>query len=179
MAGAAAGHGASTGNFARDSPVGAPAMMARRPPFWAWPGWTHIGFAAVLGVLQTLWWVVIYWGADYLTARHNYRVRLNLDWELTVPFLPEALLGYMSIYPLFWAVPFVLRTRREVAALVATEAVLTLVAGICFLAFPAEPSFPPSPDMGMWAAPVTFAKWVARKHNLMPSLHVAMSVVCL
>jgi membrane-associated phospholipid phosphatase len=48
------------------------------------------------------------------------------------------------------------------------------------LLVPADNVFPPPPDdMGVWTGLVRSAKWVALEHNLVPSLHVALSVVCI
>jgi membrane-associated phospholipid phosphatase len=57
-------------------------------------------------------------------------------------------------------------------------AVVIGVAGLFFLALPARSVFPPLPDMGVWTDLVRSAKWLALENNLMPSLHVAMTVVC-
>jgi membrane-associated phospholipid phosphatase len=153
-------------------------MTGTTEPFLKWPGWRVLGFGLLLGTAQTLWFALIFGGADFITSLHSYRVRLHLTAELNMPFVPWSVLGYMSIYPLFWAAPFILRSPRELAGLTATLAAVTLLAGICFLLFPADLLFPPSGDMGAWTPLVTFAKRLALEHNLMPSLHVALSVVC-
>jgi membrane-associated phospholipid phosphatase len=147
-------------------------------PFWHWPGWGQVGYALLLGGTVGLWFALVYGGTDYLTAHRSYRVRLHFDAELNLPFVPEAVLVYMSIYLLFWAAPFVLRTRRELQALAATLVAVTAVAGVCLLLFPAELSFPPAGDAGIWTGSVRFAKRLALTYNLAPSLHVALSTVC-
>jgi membrane-associated phospholipid phosphatase len=136
------------------------------------------GLALLLGAGQTLWFALIFSGADWVTERRSLRVRLHLDFELAIPFVPAAVLGYLSIYPLFWMGPFVLRRHQELCAWVGTLAVATLCAGIVFLVFPGELLFPPSGDMGDWSTLVGFAKRLALRHNLMPSLHVTLSAVC-
>jgi membrane-associated phospholipid phosphatase len=153
-------------------------MSRRCEPFWAWPGWGLLRFTLVVGLATALWFGLVYAGADALTARLERRVRLHFDLELRLPFVPAAVLGYLSIYPLFWMAPFILRTRRQVAALCLTLAGVTLVGGVCFLAFPADLLFPPPGDMGPWAGLVHFAKAVALSYNFLPSLHVALSAVC-
>ena len=135
-------------------------------------------FTFLWGTALILWFIFIFGGAEYVTARRSFRVRLHLTAELDLPFVP-GMVGYMAIYPVIWAGPFILRSRRQIAALIATLAAVIAVAGICFLLFPGELLFPTPPDMGVWTGLVQFAKWVALRHNLMPSLHVAMSSVCL
>jgi membrane-associated phospholipid phosphatase len=146
--------------------------------FLGWPGWGVLGYAAALGAAQTLCFFVVFGGANYLTGLHPYRVRLHLDAELAIPFVPAAVLGYLSLYPLFCLAPFVLRTRRELAALTRTLAVVTLAAGVCFLLIPGLPVFPPPRDLGGWEGPVLFAKRLALTYNFLPSLHVALTAVC-
>jgi membrane-associated phospholipid phosphatase len=148
------------------------------PPFWHWPGWCHVGHALVLGGAVTLWFALIYGGADFLTVRRSLRVRFHFDAELAMPFVPASVLIYLSIYFLFWLAPFILRSGRELKSLAWTLAAVIFVAGIGFLLFPAELEFPAPGDMGMWTGLVRFAKQVALTYNLAPSLHVALAVVC-
>jgi membrane-associated phospholipid phosphatase len=154
-------------------------MTAPRPPFWHWPGWRHLGYFALLGLAVGLWFEVVFAGADYLTSLHTRRVRVHLDAELLLPFMPEAVLGYLSIYPLLWAPAFILRTRRELRALALTLAAVILVAGVCFLIVPVELAYPPPGEMGAWSVLVLATKRVALENNLLPSLHVALSIVCI
>jgi membrane-associated phospholipid phosphatase len=148
-------------------------------PFWHWPGWGRIGETLLLGLAFTAWWVLIYGGTNYVTGKHAFRVRVHSAIDLRMPFVPAAVLGYMSLYPLFWMAPFVQRTRQEIHALFGTLAAVTLVASICFVMLPVENAFPPPPaDMGAWTEPVLLAKQIALTHNWLPSLHVALAVVC-
>jgi hypothetical protein len=108
----------------------------------------------------------------------SYRVRVHLDAELAIPFVPPFILAYLSMDLVFVAAPFILRSRRELEALALTLVMVTAVAGISFLLFPAELAYPhcdPSP----WSALFTFAREIALPYNLVPSLHVAMSCICL
>jgi membrane-associated phospholipid phosphatase len=84
----------------------------------------------------------------------------------------------MSLYLLFAAAPLVLRTRRELNALSATLAVVILVAGLGFLALPAELAYDADREWGVWAGWFAVADQMNLHYNLAPSLHVALSVVC-
>jgi membrane-associated phospholipid phosphatase len=154
--------------------------MERKVPFLAWPGWSHLRYAALLSVMNTLWFVLVYGGMDALTARRIFRVPVHFPAELAIPFVPAMTLFYMSIYLLFWMAPFVLRTRREFRALVVTLGFAILVGGIGFLLFPADLAFAPprEADLGIWAALFHFADKLNLTYNLLPSLHVAFAVVC-
>jgi membrane-associated phospholipid phosphatase len=147
-------------------------------PFLHWPGCGHIAYAAALGTAVGLWFALVYGGSDWFTAQHSYRVRLHFDAELAVPFVPAAVLVYMSIYLLFCAAPFVLHTRHELDALAMTLSVVIAIAGACFLLFPADLLFPSEVDAGVWVDLVGFAKRLALTYNLAPSLHVAFCTVC-
>jgi membrane-associated phospholipid phosphatase len=87
----------------------------------------------------------------------------------------------MSTYALFIAAPFVLRTRREISALAVAEALTIFVAGICFLLIPARLAFPTPSDseLGIWRALFRYADRLNLDYNLVPSLHVALSFVCI
>jgi hypothetical protein len=126
------------------------------------------------GVLQTLWWVVVYHGADAITGAHGFRVRLHFDSELAIPFVPSALLVYHSLNLVFLPAPFILRSREEFQTLALSLAVVTLVAGIGFLLVPGEVAYAPA-DPGAWASLYDFSRRIVLRYNLFPSLHVAMS----
>ena len=150
-----------------------------RNSFLAWPGWPQLRFAWLQTALLTAWFGVVYSGADWLTARRLTRVRVHLNLELQIPLVPAFTVFYMSVYLLFLAVPFVLRTRREISTLAITQGIVILMAGIGFLLFPAELAYAPPTDLGMWEGLFRFADRLNLDYNLVPSLHVALSVVCL
>ena len=153
--------------------------MDERRPFLAWPGWRHLGYTSLLALGTAAWWFALYHGANAITQRREFRVRLHLDFEVHIPFVPAAVLLYLSIYPVFWLAPFVLRTRREAQALALTLIVVVAFAFVGFLLFPADSAYAPPGDLGIWTSLVAFAKNVSLPHNFLPSLHVAMCGVCL
>ncbi|HXB58221.1 MAG TPA: phosphatase PAP2 family protein [Candidatus Acidoferrales bacterium] len=154
-------------------------MSESSEPFWGWPGWKHLRFAWLISLMGLLWFILVYGGADILTAHRSFRVRVYLDVELNIPFIPEAAIVYMSIYPLFIAAPFILRKRLEFFALAMTLNMAILVAGICFLLFPAQVAFPPPKGFGAFPGLFHFADRLSLTYNLVPSLHVALSTICI
>src|SRR3954469_1110365 len=149
-------------------------MTPRCEPFLAWPGWALLGYALRLAAAQGLWWVLVYHGADRLTGWRAQRVRIHLDAELALPFVPAFILVYLSFNMVFVPAPFILRSRRELQALALTLAALTAVAAVGFLLVPAEPAYP-AREAGAWSGLFRAARVLALRYNMVPSLHVALS----
>ena len=153
-------------------------MSGPSEPFFGWPGWKHLCYAAWLSAVGTAWFLLVYGGADALNARRAFRLPVHFDSELAIPFIPETVLIYMSIYLLFLAAPFVLRRREEFLALSIALNAIILIAGICFMLVPAEPAFAPPKSFGAFPGLFRFADWLNLTTNLFPSLHVALTVGC-
>jgi membrane-associated phospholipid phosphatase len=117
-------------------------------------------------------------GSDWVTSQRTLRYRVDLPLEQHIPFVPAAIVFYMSLYPLFWVAPFILRCRRQLAALSATLALVILIAGLCFLAIPAELAYSTHRPWGRWAGWYNVADQLNLHYNLLPSLHVALSIAC-
>src|SRR3569833_2064615 len=141
--------------------------MNRTPenPIFDRPGWQHLPWAAVLIFLVTAWCCVAVAGAYWFTAHRTTHVRVDLGFEAYIPLVPAFTLVYMSIYTLFLAVPFVLRTKREVRNLAIVQSTTILIAGICFLLIPAKLAFVPPSDseLGVWKS--LFRKTKQQNHN--------------
>jgi len=152
-----------------------------RRPFLAWPGWPHLRFAWLETTLVAAWFAFVYMGANWVVTQRATRVRIHFDVELKLPLFPAFTVFYMSIYALLIAVPFILRTRREIKTLAFAQTIAIFVAGISFLLIPARLAFPPATDaeLGMWRALFRFADRMNLDYNLVPSLHVALSFVCI
>ena len=133
----------------------------------------------MLGLADALWFILAYGGAEWLAEHHAYRVRLHFGIDLAIPFLPAMTVFYLSLNILLGSAPFILRTRRELKALAVSLAVATLAAAICFVALPGKAAFPVPSDaeLGAWAGIYHFARWLARTHNFLPSLHVAFTTI--
>ena len=153
----------------------------RNDSFLAWPGWGHLRVTWYQTMLVSGWFAIVYGGANWLTAHREARVRVHFAAELQIPLIPAFTLVYMSIYLLFLAAPFVLRTRREITTLAIAQALAITVAGVCFLLIPAQLAFHPAADaeLGIWSGLFHFADRLNLDYNLVPSLHVALSIVCI
>jgi membrane-associated phospholipid phosphatase len=145
---------------------------------WHCPTWDHFWYTVRVTLAVGVWFAVVYGGADWIAQQHSLRVRVHSGADLLVPFVPVSVLGYLSIYPLFAFASFILRTHREVRALGVTMFSVIAVGGVGFLLIPAQSAFPPASESTAWDGLVQFAKRVALENNYVPSLHVALSVVC-
>jgi membrane-associated phospholipid phosphatase len=152
-------------------------MTANRR-FADWPGCRHLGRTLVLGLALSAWFAAIYGGADWLTHRRSTRFRVHLDFETGIPFVGSMTVGYLSIYPLFWLGPFVLRRPSELHALVKVLGLTTLCGGIGFLLLPAELAYGTPAPSSPWASMFALADRVNLNYNLVPSLHVALATAC-
>lgn len=151
---------------------------SRGHQLFAWPGWGHIAQSAGLGLLFVMWLELIYGGADYVTSLRVARVPVHFRWELAIPFVPEMTVFYVSIFPMFWISPFVLRTAREMVAFYGCLASATLVAGVVFLLIPSESAFPAPEVPAFWNQLYNAADTLNLTYNMLPSLHVTCSILC-
>nr|WP_261360692.1 phosphatase PAP2 family protein [Aeoliella straminimaris] len=95
-----------------------------------------------------------------------------------MPFVPQAIVVYLSLFPMTWLAPFVLRTRQQLATFAAALAVLIVCSGCGFLLIPSE-EVRSTPVVDGWVAPVfRFADEVNLSFNNLPCLHVGMAVLC-
>lgn len=156
-------------------------MAARTRSLLGWPGLGPLSYAyGILGPPLTLWFVLIYGGADWLTGMHDFRVRLHLAAELSIPFVPAMVVFYNSMHFGYLIAPFILRYRPEMHAMALTWVIITLLAGIVFLLLPSEDAFPTPPDsaLGVWRAMFRLADNANLRFNSCPSMHVAWGIVC-
>lgn len=139
------------------------------------PGWRHLGRAALLALGVLIVFCVVYGGTDFL-SRGRTLVKVHLDAEQSIPFVPAMTLAYVSMYGLLVLAPFVLRSERELRALSAALVAAILTAGVCFLLWPAEAAFPAPDTLGIWAGLYHAADEFNLHYNMVPSLHVALSI---
>jgi membrane-associated phospholipid phosphatase len=157
-----------------------PDLMAERSRFLGWPGLAHLGYCVGLMIVNGLWFLLVFGGCDFVTERRALRVQVALPGELEIPFVASMTVAYVSLYPLLLAGPFVLRERARFRAAVAALAAAIGIAGVCFLLVPAQLAFPPVPasELGIWEPLFRMADRLNLTYNLLPSLHVALTVVC-
>ena len=136
-----------------------------------------IAFACYYVLLAALW-IVVYCGACWVTSLHCYRVPLQVDADLAMPFVPEATVVYLSLFPMTWLAPILLQTRERLRAFAEALAVLFICSGLGFLLIPSE-EVRSMPMVGGTAGQLfRFADSVNLSYNNLPCLHVGMAVLC-
>ena len=132
------------------------------------------------------WFVVIsivfftvYPLCNWLTAQRATTYHLYIDAELGIPFIPQFVWLYLSLYLLFLIPPFFLRPdqmNRLGKQLVAA----TVFCGIVFLLIPAELGFDRVlPEDPFYESLFSSIFKVDLPHNLVPSLHISFSALIL
>lgn len=142
-----------------------------RPSRQTW----RVFLAYALGVQVV--WLVVYGGASRLTEIRSLRVSFATPWDDAVPFVPGAAVVYLSLPAMLWLAPFLLPNPLDVEQFGKRLVAVILVAGIGFVALPADQPPVPRPVDGLGAAAFRLADRVNLSHNLFPSLHVAMATL--
>ncbi len=147
----------------------------------AWIRWPTtpcwIAFARY-GALLTLLWIIAYGGASFVTSLHSYRVRLYVDADLAIPFVPATSVIYLSLFPMLWLAPFVLHTSDRLREFARSLAILFICSAVGFLLLPSNEMRNTPPPDGFIGRIFGFADWLNLSYNYLPSLHVGMAVLC-
>lgn len=152
--------------------------MNERQSQFRWPTrnlwWIFLSRGTVLVVV----WIFVYGGCSWLTSLHSYRVRLHFDWELAIPFWPELAIVYLSLFPMLWLSPFVISSEIQLRQFAQELGWLFALSGIGFLLVPGELAYTTQPVPQRWLPIFNFANQVNLDHNMLPSLHVSMAMLC-
>jgi membrane-associated phospholipid phosphatase len=140
--------------------------------------WPHLRRFALLSLLITAEFAVVFYGADWLTAQHALRIRAYANVELAIPLVPVMVVPYMTMYVIFWFAPFILRSSADLDRFAGAIARVIVIAGVAFVIFPAELGFAPVSSAGsVWNPWLQLATTLSRPYDLVPSLHVALFTV--
>ncbi|MCW5636421.1 MAG: phosphatase PAP2 family protein [Rubrivivax sp.] len=131
---------------------------------------------ALAAVRLSAWFALVFYGADAITAMHSLRLRVHAAWELAIPYWPAAYPLYLSVFALPFVVGWLAREPADVRRWESRMAAAIAVAGVAFVLLPAAPGYAPD-DAGAWQPWATFTRWAAGRHNLVPSLHVALALI--
>jgi len=127
----------------------------------------------------TVVFFTVYPLCNWLTAKRETVLRLYVAAELQIPFVPEFVWIYLSLYLLFVIPPFFLSASR-MNALGKRLVEATIFCGIVFLVLPAELGFERTvPDDPFYSAMFARLFAIDLPHNMAPSLHVTFSAMIL
>ena len=135
--------------------------------YFYWVFWISIAFFTVYPL------------CNWLTSKRDSTFDLFFSFELNIPFVPEFIWAYLSLYVLFIIPPFFL-SRSQLETLGKQLLAATIFSGIIFLLFPASLGFERSTPLDSFYSALfdnLFA--VDLPHNMVPSLHVAFSALIL
>ena len=135
----------------------------RLKTFCVWGAWVGVAFFSV------------YPAANWLASQQTRHYVFFAAAELRIPFVPQWIWAYLSMFVLFLLPPFFLNPpalRRLAKILI----VSTLVAGIVFVLFPAPIGFSRVlPEAEPYRALFESVFFLDRPYNTLPSLHVCYS----
>jgi len=121
----------------------------------------------------------VYPFCNWVTANRAATLSLYVSQELGIPFVPEFVWIYLSLYLLFLLPPFFLKAE-QMNALGWQLIGATFFCGAVFLLMPAELGFDRVvPEDPFYSALFARIFEVDLPHNLVPSLHVAFSALIL
>lgn len=135
--------------------------------YGVWAFWVGVAFFAV------------YPTCNWLTSQRTPVLTLYLEPELSVPFVPEFVWVYVSMYVLFLTPPLVLDASR-LRSLGKQLVAATLFSGAVFLLLPAKLGFTrAAPTDAFYGSFFTHIFKVDLPYNMVPSLHVVFSALFL
>lgn len=136
-----------------------------------------VGRAFLIATIRlSLLFAVVFYGADALTAARVTRYQLYFDWELAMPYWPPAYLVYYSVIGMPMLVRSFARDPLEVRQSELRMALAIVVAAMVYLALPAQLGYAVV-DAQAWQPIARLTRLLAGRHNLLPSLHVALTLV--
>jgi hypothetical protein len=126
-----------------------------------------------LASLLSVQFIVIYGGAIWFSEQRDDVHRIYFEWERSIPLVPSMIWVYFSVTPLM-LLPAILLDIEQLNRLAKQMMLAMLIAGVVFLIFPATIGYPPPENP---PAAIEILRSIDRPYNLVPSLHVALSLI--
>jgi membrane-associated phospholipid phosphatase len=158
-----------------DQPYG---TLKNAHPSFGWPDACGCRVAVAWGSGVLLLWLLIYGGANWITGLHGYRASLQTQLDSMLPFLPAAVIVYLSLFPMLWLSPLVLRSPDQLRLFARALAIVIVTSGVGLILVPAEPIDAHPTETHAFRTAFQFADRLNLTHNYFPSLHVAMAMTC-
>lgn len=131
-----------------------------------WAFWVGVAFFA------------IYPTCNWISSQRSDIYKLYFEVELAIPFIPEFLWFYMSMYLLFFLPPFFLNVS-ELVVLGKRIILGTIISGVIFLLFPATLGFERIVPNGIYGELFSNIFTLDLPYNMAPSLHIVYSALIL
>ncbi len=135
--------------------------------------------AALCSAALSVLFLVVYGACNEISARRADVGVLYWEWERLIPFVPSAIVPYMSIDLFFVASPFLCATRNEMRGHAERIMTAILAAGAVFLLFPLSLAFDPPDVGGVYGRWFRLLEGFDRPYNLFPSLHITLGLILL
>jgi hypothetical protein len=137
-------------------------------------------FAEKVRRIYGLWactFFTVYPACNLITSHRTNTFSLYLDSELKIPFVPQFVWFYLSMYVLFLTPPFYLNASE--AKILGKRLVLsTLASGCIFLLLPAKLGFVRTiPDDPLYRPVFALMFAIDLPYNMVPALHVVFSAL--
>lgn len=139
-----------------------------------WPGMQELKARIGLALFFLFFFYLVYGTAAYVADYVPWRIPVGFGFERSIPFIPESALIYLSLSLLMLLALFVIRQASHLKMLVYVLCIQTLIAGVCFVVFPAVTNFP-ARLTGGGVFIFRFADMLNLHNNEVPSLHVCFA----
>lgn len=149
--------------------------MSAHRTLLGWPGWSNLWRTGLVSAGVGVWFMVFYGGASAVTALYSVRMRVDADWEQSIPFWPWMSVVYLTMNALVMLSLFVFRNVRALMPFAVSIMAETLIGAVCFVLLPIERAFPTRVVEGFWAPFFHTADTINLEYNDLPSLHVAFA----
>lgn len=131
---------------------------------------------ALAGLRLSLLFAFVFYGVDAFTATRSDLWRLHMAWELSIPYWPAAYPLYLSALVMPFVVAVKVRDARAIGLWERRMALAIVLAALVYLLLPGQLAYESAPA-GAWQPLADATRQMAGRHNLLPSLHVALTLV--
>ncbi|WP_165826540.1 phosphatase PAP2 family protein [Chryseobacterium oncorhynchi] len=129
-------------------------------------------------ILCSIVFMMVYNGAAWYISTLAEVPSFIFDFEKYIPFISWTIIPYMTSGLFFCLVFFLCNSKEQLKVLAQRMLFVTIVAGICFLLFPLQFSFPkPETENLFLGYSFQFLKTFDSPFNQAPSLHIAYAFI--
>lgn len=127
-------------------------------------------------ILSLLFFLSIYYVIDFYSRNRSEYYKIDFNWESGTPYIPSMFIIYYSIIILPFMIPIYIRNKIEFSLLFKRIFIALGIASVSYLLFPAKLAYPLVSN-NSWKLIEKATPILAGHHNLMPSLHVTISIL--